>query len=52
MVILVHGYSCGFHPGVDFPASGTSEANPDLYACMEGEIVYLYTQEQAEGTRL
>ena len=24
-------YSCGFHTGVDFPATGTSESNPDLY---------------------
>ena len=44
------GYSCGFHTGVDFPASGTGQSNPDLYACMPGEIVYLYTNETHEGS--
>lgn len=42
-----HGitYQCGFHTGCDFPASGTSESNPDLYSCVEdGEVVYTYTQ--------
>jgi murein DD-endopeptidase MepM/ murein hydrolase activator NlpD len=43
------GYSCGFHTGVDFPASGTGQSNPDLYACMPGTIVYLYTNETHEG---
>lgn len=42
-------YSCGYHTGCDFPASGTSEANPDLYSCVEdGEVVYVYTT--ATGT--
>lgn len=36
-------YSCGFHTGCDFPASGTAESNPDLYSCVEdGEVVYVY----------
>ena len=36
-------YSCGFHTGMDFPASGTGETNPDLYSCVEdGEVVYTY----------
>ena len=40
-------YSCGFHTGVDFPATGTSESNPDLYSCVEdGEVVYTYTESQ------
>lgn len=40
----IHGdYSCGFHTGMDFPQSGTSEQNPDLYSCVEdGEVVYVY----------
>lgn len=38
------GYTCGFHTGCDFPATGTSEKNPDLYSCVEdGEVVYVYT---------
>lgn len=37
------GYSCGYHTGCDFPASGTSESNPDLYSVVEnGEVVYIY----------
>ena len=45
MVILVHGYSCGFHTGVDFPASGTVESNPDLYACMpRSNSLFIYTR--------
>ena len=36
-------YSCGYHTGCDFPASGTSESNPDLYSVVEnGEVVYVY----------
>lgn len=36
-------YSCGFHTGMDFPQSGTSEQNPNLYSCVEdGEVVYTY----------
>ena len=34
------GYSCGFHTGIDFPASGTDSY--DLYACCEGTVVYTY----------
>lgn len=42
-------YSCGFHTGVDFPASGTSESNPDLYSITDdGEVVYVY--DSATGT--
>ena len=37
------GYSCGYHTGTDFPQSGTSEQNPDLYSVVEdGEVVYVY----------
>lgn len=40
-------YSCGFHTGVDFPQSGVSEQNPDLYSITnDGEVVYIYTQSQ------
>lgn len=36
-------YSCGYHTGCDFPQSGTSEKNPDLYSVLEdGEVVYVY----------
>ena len=43
MVKLIVGYSCGYHTGTDFPASGTSEQNPDLYSVVEdGEVVYIY----------
>lgn len=43
------GYSCGYHTGCDFPASGTSESNPDLYSVVEnGEVVYIY--DQSTGT--
>lgn len=36
-------YSCGYHTGTDFPGSGTSEQNPDLYSVVEdGEVVYVY----------
>ena len=41
------GYTCGFHTGTDFPATGTSESNPDLYSITDdGEVVYTYTQSQ------
>ena len=37
------GYSCGFHTGCDFPASGTDEKNPDIFSVVEdGEVVYIY----------
>lgn len=43
------GYSCGYHTGTDFPASGTSESNPDLYSVVEnGTVVYIY--DQSTGT--
>ena len=36
-------YSCGYHTGCDFPETGTSETNPDLYSVVEdGEVVYIY----------
>lgn len=36
-------YSCGFHTGVDFPASGTAETNPDLYSITnDGVVTYVY----------
>ena len=36
------GYSCGFHTGIDFPASGVS-GSLDLYACCSGTVVYVNT---------
>ena len=43
------GYTCGFHTGTDFPASGTSESNPDLYSITnDGEVVYVY--KTCQGT--
>lgn len=43
-------YSCGFHTGTDFPASGTSEANPDLYSVVEdGTVVYVYKDAVGNG---
>ena len=43
-------YSCGFHTGIDFPQSGTSETNPDLYSCVEdGEVVYVYKDATGNG---
>ena len=47
----IHGnYSCGFHTGMDFPQSGTSESNPDLYSCVEdGEVVYTYKNAVGNG---
>lgn len=37
------GYSCGYHTGTDFPESGTSEKNPDIFSVVEdGEVVYIY----------
>ena len=43
-------YSCGFHTGVDFPETGTSEKNPDLFSVVEdGEVVYTYTQATGNG---
>ena len=49
MVYKIVGYSCGFHTGCDFPASGTEESNPDLYSVVEdGTVVYIY--DQSTGT--
>lgn len=33
-------YSCGFHTGIDFPASGVS-GSLDLYSCCTGTVVYI-----------
>lgn len=33
-------YSCGFHTGIDFPASGVT-GSLDLYACCSGTVVYI-----------
>lgn len=42
-------YTCGFHTGIDFPQSGVSIENPDLYSCSEdGEVTYVY--KDATGT--
>lgn len=36
-------YSCGFHTGVDIPASLTGQSNPDLYSLTDnGTVVYVY----------
>lgn len=44
------GYSCGYHTGCDFPASGTNESNPDLYSCVEdGTVVYTYKEATGNG---
>lgn len=43
-------YSCGYHTGCDFPATGTSESNPDLFSCVEdGEVVYIYKEVTGNG---
>lgn len=43
-------YSCGYHTGCDFPATGTAESNPDLYSCIEdGEVVYIYKDATGNG---
>lgn len=43
MVFKIVGYSCGYHTGCDFPETGTSEKNPDVYSVVEdGEVVYIY----------
>ena len=46
------GYSCGFHTGCDFPASGTSSANPKLYSCAIGEVVYVYKSATGDSPAL
>ena len=47
------GYSCGYHTGCDFPGSGTSESNADLYSVVEdGEVVYTYTQSKGTSPAL
>ena len=33
------GYTCGFHTGIDFPASGVT-GSLDVYACCTGSVVY------------
>ena len=44
------GYSCGFHTGCDFPASGTNESNPDIYSVVEyGTVVYVYKDATGNG---
>ena len=53
MVFKIVGYSCGYHTGTDFPASGTLEQNPDLYSVVEdGEVVYVYTESQGSSPAL
>lgn len=47
------GYSCGYHTGCDFPETGTSEQNPDLYSVVEdGEVVYVYKESQGTSPAL
>lgn len=43
-------YSCGFHTGVDFPATGSDSY--DLYSCCEGEVVYTYTSATGSSPAL
>ena len=46
-------YSCGFHTGVDFPQSGVSVQNPDLYSVSDnGVVTYVYTQSQGTSPAL
>lgn len=43
-------YACGYHTGCDFPQSGVTTQNPDLYCVVEdGEVVYTYTQATGNG---
>lgn len=42
-------YSCGFHTGMDFPASLTGESNPDLYSVCNGTVVYVYKDVTGNG---
>lgn len=46
-------YSCGFHSGVDFPQSGVTVQNPDLYSITDdGVVVYVYNQSQGTSPAL
>ena len=46
-------YSCGFHTGVDFPQSGVTVQNPDLYSITDdGVVVYVYNQSQGTSPAL
>lgn len=43
-------YQCRFHTGIDFPQSGVSTQNPDLFSCVEdGEVVYVYKNATGNG---
>lgn len=46
-----HGdYQCGFHTGIDFPQSGVSTQNPELFSCVEdGKVVYVYKNATGNG---
>lgn len=35
------GYSCGWHTGIDFAPTGTTENNPIMYPVKKGKVVYL-----------
>lgn len=35
------GYSCGWHTGLDFAPTGSTETNPILYPVMDGTVVYV-----------
>lgn len=37
------GYQCGYHTGADFAPYGATEANPLLYSCVNGTVVYTNT---------
>ena len=41
MAKLIHGYSCGWHTGVDIVPHGTTENNPILYPVYNGTVVYV-----------
>ena len=50
---LSSSYSCGFHTGVDFPQSGVSIQNPDLYSITDdGEVVYVYKNSTGKSPAL
>lgn len=45
-------YQCGYHTGVDFAPYGSTEANPLLYSCVTGTVVYINTDtNQALGVQ-
>lgn len=46
-------YQCGFHTGVDFPASGAGGGNPDLYSITDnGTVVFVYKNSTGSSPAL